>query len=104
MKNGKNIRIKIKSYDHKIIDESIGKIINIAKSTGATIKGPIPLPTHREVFTVLRATHKYKDSREQFERRTHKRILDVINPGPKTLNMLQHIILPSGISVEIKII
>ena len=98
-----NIRIKVKSYDHKIMDSSIEKIINISKQTGVKVKGPIPLPTKKEIFTVLRATHKYKDSREQFERRTHIRILDVINPNAKTRNMLQNIQLPSGVSVEIKL-
>ncbi len=99
-----NIRIKIKSYDHKVMDDCIKKIINVLKETGVQVKGPIPLPTQKEVFTVLRATHKYKDSREQFERRTHKRILDVVNPTAKTLNILKNIKLSSGISIEIKLI
>lgn len=103
-KDNQNIRIKIKSYDHKIIDNSIQKIIRTVKETNTKVIGPIPLPTTKEIFTVLRATHKYKDSREQFERRTHKRILDIINPTLKTRNMLQNIQLPSGVSVEIKII
>ncbi len=104
MDKEQNVRIIIKSYDHKIMDDSIQKIIKTIKTTDTKIKGPIPLPTHREIFTVLRATHKYKDSREQFERRTHKRILDIIKPSAKTRNMLQNIKLPSGVSVEIKVI
>ena len=104
MEKEQNIRIIIKSYDHKIMDDSMEKIIKTVKSAGLKIKGPIPIPTRREVFTVLRATHKYKDSREQFERRTHKRILDVINPNAKTRNILQNIKLPTGVSVEIKLI
>ncbi len=104
MDKQQNIRIIIKSYDHKIMDENIKKIIKTVKESGTIIKGPIPLPTHKEIFTVLRATHKYKDSREQFERRTHKRILDVINPDSKIFNMLQNIRLSSGVSVEIKLI
>ncbi len=104
MNKQQNIRIIIRSYDHRIMDSNIKKIIETVKETGAIIKGPIPLPTHKEIFTVLRATHKYKDSREQFERRTHKRLLDILNPNPKLFNMLQNLKLSSGVSVEIKLI
>ena len=79
------IRIKLKSYEHKLIDQSAERIVETAKRTGARVSGPIPLPTEREIVTILRAVHKYKDSREQFERRTHKRLIDINNPNPKTV-------------------
>lgn len=97
------IRIKLRGYDHQSVDQSVVKIIEAAKSTGAEVKGPIPLPTDKEVFTVLRAVHKYKDSREQFERRTHKRLLDIINPTSTTVDTLQRVQLPSGVDIEIKL-
>ena len=82
------IRIRLKAYDHQVIDQSAEKIVETAKRTGATVSGPIPLPTKKEIVTILRATHKYKDSREQFERRTHKRLIDIANSTPKTVEAL----------------
>ncbi|NLC95845.1 MAG: 30S ribosomal protein S10 [Bacilli bacterium] len=97
------IRIRLKAYDHRLIDQSAKKIVESAKRTGATVSGPIPLPTERQVFTILRAVHKYKDSREQFEMRTHKRLIDIIDPTPQTIDALMHLELPSGVDVEIKL-
>jgi small subunit ribosomal protein S10 len=97
------IRIRLKAYDHQLIDQSAEKIVETAKRTGASVSGPIPLPTKKEVVTILRATHKYKDSREQFERRTHKRLIDIINPGPKTMEALANLELPAGVDIEIKL-
>ena len=97
------IRIRLKAYDHQLIDQSAEKIVETAKRTGATVSGPIPLPTKKEVITVLRATHKYKDSREQFERRTHKRLIDVVKPSPKTVEALMSLELPAGVDIEIKL-
>ena len=82
------IRVRLKSYDHKLIDTAAEKIVDVAKRNGATVSGPIPLPTEKEIVTILRAVHKYKDSREQFERRTHKRLIDVVKPSPKTVEAL----------------
>ena len=97
------IRIKLKSYDHTLIDQSAERIVEVAKRTGARVSGPIPLPTEKEIVTILRATHKYKDSREQFERRTHKRLIDVIKPSPKTVEALMSLELPAGVEIEIKL-
>ncbi len=97
------IRIRLKAYDHQLIDQSAEKIVETAKRTGATVSGPIPLPTKREIVTVLRAVHKYKDSREQFERRTHKRLIDIIKPSPKTVESLMSLELPAGVEIEIKL-
>ena len=97
------IRIRLKAYDHQLIDQSAEKIVETAKRTGATVSGPIPLPTKKEVVTILRAVHKYKDSREQFERRTHKRLIDVIKPSPKTVEALMSLELPAGVEIEIKL-
>ena len=97
------IRIRLKAYDHQLIDQSAEKIVETAKRTGATVSGPIPLPTKKEVVTILRAVHKYKDSREQFERRTHKRLIDVIKPSPKTVEALMSLELPAGVDIEIKL-
>ena len=97
------IRIRLKAYDHQLIDQSAEKIVETAKRTGATISGPIPLPTKKEVVTILRAVHKYKDSREQFERRTHKRLIDVIKPSSKTVEALMSLELPAGVDIEIKL-
>ena len=94
------IRIRLKAYDHQLIDQSAEKIV---ERTGATVSGPIPLPTKKEVVTILRAVHKYKDSREQFERRTHKRLIDVIKPSPKTVEALMSLELPAGVEIEIKL-
>ena len=98
------IRIKIKGYEAILIDQTAQKIIDAAQRTGATVTGPIPLPTKKEIITILRAVHKYKDSREQFEMRTHKRLIDVIAPKPKTTEALGKLDLPAGINVEIKVI
>ena len=97
------IRIKLKSYEHKLIDQSAERIVETAKRTGARVSGPIPLPTEREVVTILRAVHKYKDSREQFERRTHKRLIDINNPNPKTVDAMMKLDLPAGVEIEIKL-
>ena len=96
------IRMKLKSFDHKILDSSAAKIINAAKKSGAQVVGPVPLPTEKEIYTILRAVHKYKDSREQFEIRTHKRLIDIVNPTPETVDVLTRLELPSGVDVEIK--
>jgi small subunit ribosomal protein S10 len=97
------IRISLKAYDHKLIDQSAVQIIETAKKTGAQISGPIPLPTKREVVTILRAVHKYKDSREQFEMRTHKRLIDILMPTPKTVDALSRLDLPAGVDITLKI-
>ncbi len=97
------IRIRLKSYDHNLIDQSCKRIIETAKRTGAQTSGPIPLPTQKEVVTILRAVHKYKDSREQFEMRTHKRLIDILRPSNKTVEALQGIDLPAGVEIEIKL-
>ena len=97
------IRIRLKAYDHQVIDQSAEKIVETAKRNGATVSGPIPLPTEKEVITILRATHKYKDSREQFERRTHKRLIDIIGPTQETVNALMSLELPAGVEIEIKL-
>ena len=97
------IRIKLKSYEHKLIDQSAERIVETAKRTGARVSGPIPLPTEREVVTILRAVHKYKDSREQFERRTHKRLIDISNPNPKTVDAMMKLDLPAGVEIEMKL-
>jgi small subunit ribosomal protein S10 len=98
-----NIRIRLKAYDHQLIDQSAERIVETAKRTDAKVSGPIPLPTKKEVVTILRAVHKYKDSREQFERRTHKRLIDIINPTQKTVEALQSLELPAGVEIEIKL-
>ncbi|QVK18045.1 30S ribosomal protein S10 [Mycoplasmatota bacterium] len=97
------IRIRLKAYDHRLIDQSAKKIVDSAKRSGANVSGPIPLPTERQIYTVLRAVHKYKDSREQFEMRTHKRLVDIVDPTPQTIDALMHLELPSGVDVEIKL-
>ena len=97
------IRIKLKSYEHKLIDQSAERIVETAKRTGARVSGPIPLPTEREIVTILRAVHKYKDSREKFERRTHKRLIDINNPNPKTVDAMMKLDLPAGVEIEMKL-
>ena len=97
------IRIKLKSYEHKLIDQSAERIVETAKRTGARVSGPIPLPTEREIVTILRAVHKYKDSREQFERRNHKRLIDINNPNPKTVDAMMKLDLPAGVEIEMKL-
>src|SRR5690606_33970360 len=97
------IRIKLKAYDHTLIDQSAEKIVETAKKTGALVSGPIPLPTDKEIITILRAPHKYKDSREQFEMRTHKRLIDILSPTSKTVDSLMRLDLPAGVDIEIKL-
>ncbi len=97
------MRIRLKAYDHQLIDQAAEKIVETAKRTGATVAGPIPLPTEKKIVTILRAVHKYKDSREQFERRTHKRLIDIKEPGQKTIEALMGLDLPAGVEIEIKL-
>jgi len=99
-----SIRIRLKSYEHGILDESAAKIVATAKRTGAEISGPVPLPTERTLYTVLRSPHVNKDSREQFEMRTHKRLIDIKDPSKETMDALQHLDLPSGVEIDIKTI
>ncbi|BDU67773.1 MAG: 30S ribosomal protein S10 [Candidatus Tyloplasma litorale] len=101
--NNKAIKINLKSYDPKLIDKSALKILEVAKSTGAEVYGPVPLPTKREVFTVLRATHINKTSREQFELRTHKRLIGLVKSTPETIDKLKRVQLPTGVSIDIKL-
>ena len=98
-----HIRIRLQAYDHKILDQSTEEIVNTAKRTGAQIKGPIPLPTKKEIYTVLRSPHIDKKSREQFETRTHKRLIDIMEPTPATIEALMKLDLASGVDIEIKI-
>ena len=97
------IRIRLKAFDHKVLDQSAERIVNTAKNTGAQVAGPVPLPTQKDVVTILRAPHKYKDSREQFEIRTHKRLIDILNPSSKTVDSLMKLDLPAGVNIEIKL-
>ena len=97
------IRIRLKSYDHSLIDAAAVKIVETAKRTGARVSGPVPLPTQKEIVTILRAVHKYKDSREQFEMITHKRLIDILRPSNKTVEALQGLELPAGVEIEIKL-
>ena len=97
------IRVRLKSYDHKLIDAAAQKIVEVAKRNGATVSGPVPLPTEKEITTILRAVHKYKDSREQFEMRTHKRLIDILRPSNKTVEALTGLELPAGVEIEIKL-
>ena len=97
------IRVRLKSYDHTLIDAAAEKIVDVAKRNGATVSGPIPLPTDKEVVTILRAVHKYKDSREQFEMRTHKRLIDIIKPSQKVVDALMSVELPAGVEIEVKV-
>ena len=97
------IRVRLKSYDHTIIDAAAEKIVELAKRNGAVVSGPIPLPTEKEIVTILRAVHKYKDSREQFEMRTHKRLIDIMKPSQKTVEALMNIELPAGVEIEVKL-
>ena len=97
------IRIKLKAYEHNLIDQSAERIVETAKRTGARVSGPIPLPTEKEIITILRSPHKYKDSREHFEMRTHKRLIDILDPTPKTVDSLMRLDLPAGVDIEIKL-
>ncbi len=97
------IRIRLKGYDHQLVDAAAEKIVETAKRTGSKFSGPIPLPTEREIVTILRAVHKYKDSREQFEMRTHKRLIDILKPSQKTIDALSSLEIPAGVELEIKL-
>ncbi|MFO8191764.1 MAG: 30S ribosomal protein S10 [Firmicutes bacterium ML8_F2] len=97
------IRIRLRAFDHQLLDQSAGKIVETARRTGAEVSGPVPLPTERSLYTVIRAPHKYKDSREQFEMRTHKRLIDILDPTPKTIDALMRLDLPAGVDIEIKL-
>ena len=97
------IRIRLKGYDHRLVDQSAEKIVETAKRSGAKVSGPIPLPTEKAVYTILRSVHIYKDSREQFETRTHKRLIDVLKPSNKTVEALMALELPAGVDIEIKL-
>ena len=97
------IRIKLKAYEHSVIDASAARIVETAKRTGARVSGPIPLPTEKEIVTILRSPHKHKDSREQFEMRTHKRLIDILQPTPRTVDALTKLDLPAGDEIEIKL-
>ena len=103
MAKQQKIRIRLKAFDHKILDASAEKIVDTAKRTGASVAGPIPLPTERNLYTILRSPHVDKDSREQFEMRTHKRLIDIIDPTPKTVDSLMSLDLPTGVDIEIKL-
>jgi small subunit ribosomal protein S10 len=97
------IRIRLKAYDHEVIDQSARKIVDTATRTGATVAGPVPLPTERSIYCVIRSPHKDKDSREHFEMRTHKRLIDILDPTPKTVDSLMRLELPAGVHIEIKL-
>ncbi len=103
VKSNQKIRIRLKAYDHNVLDQSAEKIIETAKRSGAEVSGPIPLPTEKQIITILRAVHKYKDAREQFEMRTHKRLIDILKPTPKTVDSLMRLDLPAGVDIEIKL-
>ena len=103
MADMQKMRIRLKAYDHTVIDQAAEKIVETAKRSGAQVSGPIPLPTDKKVVTILRAVHKYKDSREQFERRTHKRLIGIKNPAQKTVEALMNLDLPAGVEIEIKL-
>ena len=103
MANQEMIRVRLKAYDHQLIDSSAAKIVDTAKRNGASVSSPIPLPTKKEVVTILRSPHVNKDSREQFERRTHKRLIDILNPSQKTVEALMSLDLPAGVEIEIKL-
>lgn len=102
-KSNQKIRIRLKAYDHELLDTSAQKIVETAKRTGADVSGPVPLPTEKEVITILRSVHMHKDSREQFEQRTHKRLIDILNPSQKTVDSLMKLNLPAGVDIEIKL-
>ena len=102
MAANEKLRVRLKSYDHTLVDAAAAKVVEIAKRNGNAVSGPIPLPTDKEIITILRAVHKYKDSREQFEMRTHKRLIDIVNPSQKAIEALMTIELPAGVEIEIK--
>ena len=97
------IRVRLKSYDHTLIDTAAEKIVEVAKRNGAEVSGPIPLPTEKEIVTILRAVHKYKDSREQFEQRTHKRLIEIVKPSKKAIDAIMTLELPAGVEIEVKL-
>ncbi len=97
------IRIRLKAFDHQLLDQSASKIVETAKRTGSSVSGPIPLPTEKSIYTILRSPHVNKDSREQFEMRTHKRLIDILDPKPKTVDALMRLDLPAGVDIEIKL-
>ncbi len=103
MAKQQKIRIRLKAFDHKILDQSAEKIVETARRTGASVAGPIPLPTEKSIYTILRSPHVNKDSREQFEMRTHKRLIDILDPGAKTVDALMGLDLPAGVDIEIKL-
>ncbi|NLU50822.1 MAG: 30S ribosomal protein S10 [Syntrophomonadaceae bacterium] len=103
MRGQQKVRIRLKAFDHKLLDQSAQKIVETVKKNGSRVSGPIPLPTEKNIFTVLRSPHVNKDSREQFEMRTHKRLIDILEPNPKTIDALMHLDLPSGVDIEIKL-
>ena len=102
MAKSEKIRIKIKGYEHSVVDQAAAKVVEAAKRSGARVSGPIPLPTEKEVFTIIRSPHKHKDSREQFERRTHKRLIDIVETTPKTMDALVHLEIPVGVEIILK--
>ncbi|MBP3495544.1 MAG: 30S ribosomal protein S10 [Clostridia bacterium] len=97
------IKVRVKGYDHKLVDTAAEKIVDAAKRNGATVSGPIPLPTEKEIITILRAVHKYKDSREQFEQRTHKRLIEIVKPSKKVADAIMSLELPAGVEIEVKL-
>ena len=97
------IRVRVKGYDHKLVDVAAEKIVDAAKRNGAAVSGPIPLPTEKEVVTILRAVHKYKDSREQFEQRTHKRLIEIVKPSKKVVDAIMSLEIPAGVEIEVKL-
>ena len=99
----KKMRIRLKAYDHVVLEQAASKIVEVAKKTGSEVSGPIPLPTEKEIVTILRSPHKHKDSREQFEMRTHKRVIDILYPTQKTVDSLMKLELPAGVDIEIKL-
>ncbi|MGI5822770.1 MAG: 30S ribosomal protein S10 [Firmicutes bacterium] len=101
--SNQKIRIRLKAFDHNLLDQSAGKIVDTAKRTGANVAGPVPLPTGKSIYTVIRSPHKHKDSREQFEIRTHKRLIDILDPTPNTVDALMRLDLPAGVDIEIKL-
>ena len=103
MAKTQKVRIRLKAYDHKALDQSAGRVVGAAKQNGAQVSGPIPLPTEKQIFTILRSPHVNKDSREQFEMRTHKRLIDIIEPSKQTLDAITRLDLPAGVSIEIKL-
>lgn len=103
MAKSKKIRVRLQAYDHKLVDVSVEKIIDAATKSGAKVVGPIPLPTEKQVYTILRSVHKDKDAREQFEIRTHKRLIDIVNPTKETVDALRRLSLPSGVNIDIKL-